>query len=225
MLSATMEDYLKATFHLQQESDARVRTSDLAEYMDVESSTVTNMVKKLSERDLVHYEPYKGIKLTETGTPIALEVIRHHRLLERYLTDYLEYDWSEVHDEADRLEHHISDQFAERVADLLGDPDVDPHGDPIPTGELDVSSPQSRKTLGDYREGDAITIERVRDREPTVLEYLSDHGIEPGVTVEIVEVTRFGMVTVCPNEKEKSVALPEEIAESVYARPHDGDGD
>lgn len=212
-----MEDYLKATYHLQQESDGQVRTSDLAEYMGVESSTVTSMMNKLSERDLVHYEPYKGIELTETGAPIALEVIRHHRLLERYLTDHLEYDWSEVHKEADELEHHISDQFIEQVAELLGDPDIDPHGDPIPTPELAVASPRCRETLDDHREGDRVRIERVRDREAAVLEYLSDHGIQPGITAEITEVAPFGMVTISPDNKEESVGLPEEIAKSVYA--------
>lgn len=115
-----MKDYLKAIYYPQYESDERVQTSALAEHMDVEQSTATSMMKKLSERGFVHYKPYKGVELTDTGTPIALEVIRHHRLLERYLTEHLKYDWSEVHDEADQLEHHISDQFTECVAELLG---------------------------------------------------------------------------------------------------------
>lgn len=217
MLSAKMEDYLKAIYYLQQEADRRVQTSTLAEYLGVEPSTVTSMMNKLSERDLVDYEPYKGVDLTDTGTPIALEVVRHHRLLEQYLTEHLEYDWSEVHDEADRLEHHISDQFAERVADLLGDPDVDPHGDPIPSSELELSSAASCETLDNYREGDRVEIERVRDRESTVLQYLSDHGIQPGVRAEIVEVAPFGMITLDPDHREDPVGLPEEIAQSVYA--------
>ena len=186
--------------------------------MDVEQSTVTSMMKKLSERDFVHYEPYKGVELTDTGTPIALEVIRHHRLLERYLTEHLEYDWSEVHDEADRLEHHISDQFADRIAEQLGDPDVDPHGDPIPTAELELSSTQCCETLDDHQEGDRVRIERVPDQESAVLQYLSKHGIHPGVTTEIVKVAPFGMVTLNPDDRDESVALPEEIARSVSAR-------
>ena len=225
MLSATMEDYLKGIYSLQQESDGQVKTSVLAEYMDVEQSTVTSMMKKLADRDLASYEPYKGVKLTDTGSHIALEVIRHHRLLERYLTEQLEYDWSEVHDEADTLEHHISDQFADRVADVLGDPDVDPHGDPIPTSDLEFSSTRYSETLDDYQEGDAIKIERVRDREQAVLEYLSKHGIQPGVTAKIVEVTPFGMITLQPDTTEQSVGLPEEIAQSVYAHSLNGDED
>ena len=218
MLSATIEDYLKAIYYLQEEFDGRVRTSALAEYMDVEQSTVTSMMKKLSERDFVHYKPYKGVELTDTGIPIALEIIRHHRLLERYLTEHLEYDWSEVHDEADRLEHHISDQFADRIAEQLGDPEVDPHGDPIPTADLNLSAPQCGETLDGHQEGDRVRVERVPDKDPALLRYLSEHGIHPGTTIEIVEVAPFGMVTLHPDDGDESVALPEEVARSVSAR-------
>jgi DtxR family Mn-dependent transcriptional regulator len=215
MLSAIMEDYLKAIYYLQNETDDRVRTSALAEYMDVEQPTVTSMMKELSERDLVQYEPYQGVVLTDTGIPIALEIIRHHRLLERYLTDHLEYDWAEVHDEADRLEHHISSQFADRIAEQLGDPAVDPHGDPIPTADLDISEPQSGETLADHQVGDSVRIERVPDKEPALLRYLSEHGIHPGTVVDIVETTPFGMVTLDPDSENDPVALPEEVARSI----------
>ena len=218
MLSAIMEDYLKAIYHLQNETDGQVRTSVLAEYMDVEQATVTSMMKKLSERDFVHYEPYKGVELTDTGISIALEIIRHHRLLERYLMEHLEYDWSEVHDEADRLEHHISDQFADRIAEQLGDPAVDPHGHPIPTADLDVSVTQCGKTLADHQVGDRAQIERVPDRDPELLRYLSEHGIYPEIVVEIVEVTPFGMVKVTPDDRDESIALPEEIARSIFTQ-------
>jgi DtxR family Mn-dependent transcriptional regulator len=218
MLSAIMEDYLKAIYYLQNKTDERVRTSVLAEYMDVEQSSVTSMMKKLAERELVQYEPYQGVTLTETGVPIALEIIRHHRLLERYLTDHLEYDWAEVHDEADRLEHHISSQFADRIAEQLGDPTVDPHGDPIPTAELDVSEGKDGDTLAVHQVGDRVQIERVPDRDPELLRYLSEHGIQPGTVVEIVETTSFGMVTVDPESKDEPVALPEEVVRSVSTR-------
>ena len=225
MLSAIMEDYLKAIYYLQGESDGRVKTSAIADYMDVEPPTVTSMMNKLADRDLVHYEAYKGVELTDTGVPIALEVIRHHRLLERYLTEYLEYDWSEVHDEADQLEHHISEQFAERVAEVLGDPEFDPHGDPIPSAELELTPNQSRETLDDHQEGTRVEIERVRDREPAVLEYLSEHGIQPGITAEITEVAPFGMIMLRPENEEDAVGLPEEVAQSVYAHPVEGESD
>ena len=215
MLSAIMEDYLKAIYYLQNETEDRVRTSALAGYMGVEQSTVTSMMKKLSERDFVQYKPYQGVELTDTGIPIALEIIRHHRLLERYLTDHLEYDWAEVHDEADRLEHHISSQFADRIAEQLGDPTVDPHGDPIPTADLDVSGAKDGESLADHQVGDSVRIERVPDKDPDLLQYLSEHGIHPGTVVEIVETTSFGMVTLDPDSGGEPVALPEEIARSV----------
>lgn len=225
MLSAIMEDYLKAIYYLQQDSDGRVKTSAIAEYMSVEPSTVTSMMNKLSEKDLVHYEPYKGVELTETGTPIALEVIRHHRLLEQYLSEHLEYDWSEVHDEADQLEHYISDRFAERVAAVLDDPNVDPHGDPIPTPDLELASPPVTETLEDQNEGDTVKIVRVSDRDRTVLEYLSDHGIRPGITATIVEVAPYGMMLLLPERADEPVGIPAEIAQSVYVNPLTEDED
>jgi DtxR family Mn-dependent transcriptional regulator len=218
MLSAIMEDYLKSIYYLQNKTDERVRTSVLAEYIDVEQSSVTSMMKKLAERDLVQYEPYQGVTLTETGVPIALEIIRHHRLLERYLTDHLEYDWAEVHDEADRLEHHISSQFADRIAEQLEDTTVDPHGDPIPTADLDVSGEKDGDTLANHQVGDRVQIERVSDRDPDLLRYLSEHGIQPGTVVEVVETTSFGMVTVDPESRDEPVALPEEVVRSVSTR-------
>ncbi|MFC6770381.1 MULTISPECIES: metal-dependent transcriptional regulator [Haloferacaceae] len=215
MLSAIMEDYLKAIYSLQNETDGRVRTSVLAEYIDVEQSTVTSMMKKLSERDFVQYEPYKGVELTDTGVPIALEIIRHHRLLERYLTDHLEYDWAEVHDEADRLEHHISSKFADRIAEQLGQPAVDPHGDPIPTADLDVSGAKDGERLADHQVGDSVQIVRVPDTDPDLLRYLSKHGIHPGTVVDVVEIAPFGMVTLDPDNGDGPVALPEEVARSI----------
>src|SRR6056297_1066903 len=124
MLSDVMEDYLKAIYILQELDDPPVSTSEIAEYLDVTPPTVTSMVEKLDDRGLVEREKYTGVELTEEGVTVALEVLRHHRLLEAYLTEHLDYDWSEVHDEADRLEHHISEKFERRLADLLDDPDV-----------------------------------------------------------------------------------------------------
>src|SRR6056297_4177740 len=137
MLSDVMEDYLKAIYTLQEGSEDPVATSDIADELDVTPPTVTSMVEKLEDRGLVEREKYKGVELTPEGETVALEVIRHHRLLEAYLTEHLDYSWSEVHDEADALEHHISEEFERRVAEALDDPEVDPHGDPIPGVDLD----------------------------------------------------------------------------------------
>src|SRR6056297_1082078 len=137
MLSAKMEDYLKAIYEVKQREGEPVSTSAVAELLDVEPPTVTSMMEKLESRGLVDREKYKGVELTDEGETVALEVLRHHRLLEAYLAEHLDYDWSAVHDEAERLEHHISEEFERRVAAALGDPDVDPHGDPIPDADLE----------------------------------------------------------------------------------------
>ena len=123
-----------------------------------------------------------------------------------------------MHDEADRLEHHISNQFADRIAEQLGDPAVDPHGDPIPTAELDISAPKCGETLADHHVGDSVRIERVPDEDADLLRYLSDHGIHTGTEVEIVEVTSFGMVTLDPDGADEPVALPKKVARSISAQ-------
>ena len=214
MLSAKMEDYLKTVYELQSRGEGPVSTSSIAETLDVTSPTATSMMEKLEERELVEREKYKGVTLTREGETVALEIIRHHRLLETYLADQLGYDWTEVHDEADRLEHHISEEFERRVADLLGDPKVDPHGDPIPTEALDPVEEFVGETLDQHVEGDSVVVERVRDRDPEELAYLEDVGITPGTTLAVEEVAPIGMVTVRLDDGD-SVALPDDIAGAI----------
>ncbi|MDZ7700911.1 MAG: metal-dependent transcriptional regulator [Halobacteriales archaeon] len=216
MLSAAMEDYLKAVYVLQTEGDGeRVTTSLVAEALDVTPPTVTSMLGKLDDRGLVEREKYKGVRLTEQGERVALEVVRHHRLLEAYLTEHLDFDWSEVHDEADALEHHISEALEARIAESLGDPAVDPHGDPIPTADLEPLDEGPGATLAEAAGGDEVVIERVADHDPEELRYLDDHGIRPGVRVEVVEVTPFDVVTVRPAPEDDAVALPDAVARRV----------
>lgn len=215
MLSDVMEDYLKVIYDLQRERDEKISTSEIAEYLDVTAPTVTSMIDKLEERGLVEREKYKGVELTGDGEKVALEVVRHHRLLESYLTEHLDYDWSEVHEEADRLEHHISEKFEQRVVEALSDPEVDPHGDPIPNEELDPPDEGPGHSLREVAEGDRVVVERINDRNPEVLRYLADHSIDPGVRLEIIEVAPFGMITVRPIGADGSVSLPEDIATSV----------
>jgi DtxR family Mn-dependent transcriptional regulator len=214
MLSAKMEDYLKTVYELQSRGEGPVSTSSIAETLDVTSPTATSMMEKLEERELVEREKYKGVTLTREGETVALEIIRHHRLLETYLADQLGYDWTEVHDEADRLEHHISEEFERRVADMLGDPKVDPHGDPIPTEALDPVEEFVGETLDQHVEGDSVVVERVRDRDPEELAYLEDVGITPGTTLAVEEVAPIGMVTVRLDDGD-SVALPDDIAGAI----------
>lgn len=213
MLSDVMEDYLKAIYVLQSEQGPPVSTSAIAEYLDKSSPSVTDMLGKLSDRGLVDREPYQGVELTAEGEAVALEVVRHHRLLEAFLADHLDYDWSDVHDEADALEHHISEEFERRVADALGDPVVDPHGDPIPSADLEPVDEGSGPRLSDHGDGERLVVTRVSDRDEAELTYLAEAGITPGTTIEIVDVAPFGMITVRTADGEQ--ALPAEIARSI----------
>ena len=217
MLSAKMEDYLKALYRLQRDDDGPISTSGLAEALDVTPPTASSMLDKLEARGFVEREKYKGARLTPEGKTVALEVVRHHRLLETYLTQHLGYDWSEVHDEADRLEHHISEEFERRVAAALDDPEFDPHGDPIPSEALEAPDEDPGATLGEQSTGDIVVVERVSDRDPEELSYLSERGITPDSRLGVVDVAPIGMVTVAVDGQE--VSLPDRVAELIHVRP------
>lgn len=219
MLSAVMEDYLKAIYHLQEETEDRVRTSEIADHLDVTAPTVSSMLDKLEQRELIDRKKYKGVTLTADGERVALEVIRHHRLLESYLTEHLDYSWADVHEEADRLEHHISDDLAARVAAALDDPEMDPHGDPIPNSTLELPDQRVRTALSEFEEDAVVVVERVSDRDPKILEYLSEHGIDPGTEVVIREVAPFGLYILEPMIGGESVSVPEDVAEYVRVAP------
>lgn len=216
MLSDVMEDYLKAIYSLQREQGPPVGTSALAEYLDVTPPTVTSMVEKLAERGLVEREKYKGVELTAEGETVAIEVLRHHRLLEAFLADHLDYEWSEVHDEADALEHHISEEFEQRLAAKLGDPTVDPHGDPIPGADLEPPAHPDTEVLADHEEGDRVVVARVSDRQDEELRYLADAGIEPGTELELVERAPIGMYVVRVGDD--TVHLPDDVAATIRVR-------
>jgi DtxR family Mn-dependent transcriptional regulator len=214
MLSPQMEDYLKAIYELGRESDDPIATSTIAESLDVTPPTATSMMEKLEDRGFVEREKYKGVRLTAEGRQIALEVIRHHRLLETYLTERLGFDWAAVHEEADRLEHHISEEFERRVAAELDDPEVDPHGDPIPTDSLEPIEDDGSTALSECAEGDVVTVTRVRDRDPDELAYLDDAGITPGTTLTVLEVAPIGMYEI-ELENGDRVSLPEHAAATI----------
>jgi DtxR family Mn-dependent transcriptional regulator len=219
MLSPKMEDYLKTIYELQRQSgDARVATSDIATTLDVTPPTATSMVERLAEQGFVDREKYKGARLTPEGQTVALEVLRHHRLLETYLTEQLGYEWTEVHDEADRLEHHISEEFERRVAAVLDEPVVDPHGDPIPNVALDPVDEAAGTSLDAHAEGETVVVQRVRDRDPEELAYLADAGITPGTRLILTEVAPIGLVTVRLPDGE-TVALPEAVAGAIRVAP------
>ncbi|MFT4946152.1 MAG: DtxR family Mn-dependent transcriptional regulator [Natronomonas sp.] len=218
MLSAKMEDYLKAIYEIKQREGEPVSTSSIAEVLDVTPPTATSMMEKLEDRGLVEREKYKGVELTREGETVALEVIRHHRLLETYLAEQLGYDWATVHEEADTLEHHISEEFEQRVAEVLDDPEVDPHGDPIPNDALEPVTEDDDRRLSNHDEGERLRVTRVRDRDPEELAYLQEEGITPGTVVTVEEVAPIGMVTLRLGEG-GTVSLPDSIAEAIRVRP------
>jgi DtxR family transcriptional regulator, Mn-dependent transcriptional regulator len=188
-ITPSIEDYLKAIYTLQQQEGV-VTTSLLGEQKGSKPGSVTGMIKKLAEMNLVVHTPYQGVQLTEAGERIALEVIRHHRLIELYLVEALGYTWDEVHEEAERLEHHISEKLEARIAAHLGNPDFDPHGDPIPSlaGELPSSGNTS---LAELPVGIVARIVRVRDQDGERLRYLADIGMVPGAAIQVVDRAPF----------------------------------
>jgi DtxR family transcriptional regulator, Mn-dependent transcriptional regulator len=186
-----VEDYAKAIYALQHRGGEPVATSALAERLDVAPSTVTAMLKRLDALELVTYEPYRGATLTAHGEQVALEVIRHHRLLEAFLAEALEMPWDRVHDEAEVLEHYISEELERRIAEKLGNPALDPHGDPIPSAELDLAADRST-TLSELEPGTDAVFARVSDSDPDMLRYLAERGIRPGARLRIIGAQPFG---------------------------------
>ncbi|CAA9561049.1 MAG: Mn-dependent transcriptional regulator MntR [uncultured Thermomicrobiales bacterium] len=188
-ITPAMEDYLKAAYRLRDDR-GQVTTQRLADELGISGPSVTNMVKRLHELGLLRHAPYHGAELTAAGERVALEVMRHHRLLERYLVEALGYGWDTVHAEAERLEHHVSDELEARMDSALGHPTVDPHGDPIPsrTGHL---SAEPDLPLLDLPPGQPATVSRVPDRDPELLRYLGGLGLVPGAEVVVLEVLPF----------------------------------
>lgn len=190
-LTHAVEDYLKAIYMIQS-AQGRATTNEIADRLAVTPASVTGMIKKLANTDppLVEYRKHQGVQLTPEGERVALEIVRHHRLLELYLHQILGYDWEDVHAEADRLEHVISEEFEERISEALGHPSHDPHGDPIPTRELEIpASPSTR--LSDLRQGSRAVVHRVQDRDPELLKYLSEIGMVPQARVQVLQYSQF----------------------------------
>jgi DtxR family Mn-dependent transcriptional regulator len=204
VLSQSAEDYLKTIYTLESEGQG-ASTTHIAEAMDVSSASATNMIKRLSEMKLVKYQSYKGARLTAAGQKIALEIIRHHRLLELYLLEVMDYSWDEVHDEAEKLEHHISEQFEDKIANLLDDPTHDPHGDPIPTKEGTMPKMEEQPLI-ETEEHHSYIIVRVNNQDPEPLRYLEREGLLPGVQLTVKEKTPLNdTITIVMEGSEKVI--------------------
>ena len=209
-LTQSIEDYLKAIYEITR-GDYRASTTQLADHLDVTPASITGMIQKLAATNppLVDYLKHHGVSLTPEGEKIALETIRHHRLLEMFLLQMLDYPWDEVHEEADKLEHVISEQFEERLAVALGNPMHDPHGDPIPY------EPEMR--LSDLRPSQQATIRRVRDEDPALLRYLSSLGVIPGSNVAAANYSEFdGNLSLQVEDKSRLVVLGPRITDQIF---------
>jgi len=214
-----VEEYIKEVYQLEQAVSRRVRTAEIAEAVDRTQASVTHMIQKLDEGGFVDYEEYQGVTLTEPGERVALELVRKHRLLETFLAERLGVPWPDVHEEADRLKHHISDEFADRLADLLGNPRKDPHGEPIPDSGLTFSTEPSKIRLIDCEVGDVRVIDQVPHHQPKIREYLFENNIDPETTIEIDEISPVGLVTFRHQETGYSVSIPDSVARQIKVRP------
>ncbi len=185
------ENYAKAIYELQEKDAGGVRTTDIAHRLGVTPASASGMLKRLAEEGVVSYEPYHGARLTPEGRRIALETIRHHRLIELFLAEVLGMPWDRVHEEAEVLEHHISEELEELIAAKLGEPALDPHGDPIPDRDLAVSADES-VPLTDLDPGERGTFTRVSDSDASMLRYLAERSIQPGARLTVTGKEPFG---------------------------------
>ena len=217
MLSEAVQDYLKVIYKLSRapEATAMVSTTLIAERMEVSAASATNMIKKLAELRLLEHRPYQGVELTPSGVKMALEIVRHHRLLELYLRQALGYNWDTVDAEAERLEHAISEDFEDRIDEALGFPTVGAHGEPIPTKDGNIAEPEYSR-LADLREGQRACIRQVSDRDPELLRYLDRSGLVLGTRIRISEKAPFrGPIRLDVFERgEQHIGL--DVAEAIY---------
>ena len=189
--SSAVQDYAKAIYSLESRRGGAVSTNALAERLGVTPASASGMVRRLDELGLVTHVPYRGVRLTPDGQTLALEVLRHHRLLELYLSESLGVPWDRVHDEAEVLEHVLSEDLEELIAAKLGDPTHDPHGDPIPTRDGRIEE-RATQALDSLESGQRGTFVRVSDSDPEMLRYLAERGVSPGDRLEVVERQPFG---------------------------------
>jgi len=213
--SSSVGDYVKAVWDL--EGMGAASTKDVAARLSISPASVTNMFARLQEMGLVEYERYRGATLTERGREEALRLVRRHRLIETFLLEHLGYDWQEVHEEAERLEHAVSDGFTERLAEFLGHPDHDPHGDRIPSAEGTLE-PDDSFRLSEAAAGRRVVISKVSDEDASMLDYLGEHGLVPGRMLTVREVRSFDSVVTVEDEEGGRHPLGDPLARSISVR-------
>ena len=213
--SSSVGDYLKAIWEISESGAAS--TKEVANRLSVSSASVTNMFGRLQEMGLVGYERYRGASLTRRGLAEALRLVRRHRLIETFLLEHLGYSWQDVHEEAERLEHAVSDEFTERLAELLGHPDRDPHGDLIPAAD-GTFAPERSKPLSETETGQRVQIIKVSDESASVLNYLGERGLIPGRVLSIKEVRTLDGVVTVEDEGGDEHPLGEALARAIFVQ-------
>ena len=205
MPTYTVEEYLEAIYHLQEKKEL-ISTSKLAAKLNVSSPSASDMIKKLADRGFVKYKPYKGVALTKKGEKEAVDLVRRHRISERFLTDILGLDWDAVHDEACKFEHVLSKNVQERLEKVLGNPKTCPHGNPIPSADGEFEN-VSAEPLSAFEPGSKGQVVKVTNEDPDFLEYLRKLGLVPLAIVEVTEVAPFGgPLTIKTGDKKNAVA-------------------
>lgn len=220
-LSRSVEDYLKAIYSLSEQGEA-ASTSALASALDVQPASVTGMAKRLAEAGLVEHVPYRGVRLTDDGVREALRVLRRHRIIETYLCGRLGYSWDDVHDEAERLEHAVSDTLIDRMAAALEFPSHDPHGAPIPTSAGEIESTDFA-TLADASPGDEVRVRAVQDEDPERLRSMEAQGLMPGARLVVGEAGATGAsVSVRIDDRRAATEVGRDLARRIYVVPDGG---
>lgn len=217
MTTTTEENYLKAIYHLSHRPQQSVLTSEIAGILQTTSASVTDMLKKLSDKNLIDYQRYKGVRITRKGEKVALSIIRRHRLWEVFLTEVLKFRWDEVHDMAEELEHVSSDELVKRLDAYLGYPKFDPHGDPIPdtNGKLQAGT---KKLFSEILEPGHYVLSGVNDHRAAFLQFLEKKGLLPGTVVEVMEIDPFDRSMQVRFENNNTSFISREVAQHIYIR-------
>lgn len=214
MTTRTVENYLKAIFHLSREQAERVLTTQIADHLGVKSSTVTDMIRKLEEQQWVEYTKYQGVELSDKGRSIALSIIRKHRLWEVFLVETLGFAWDEVHEIAEQLEHIESEKLINRLDDFLGNPKVDPHGDPIPDKDGVMDGGEAR-LLSTLAVGETAKIVRVTQDEPSLLNFLSQQGLNLQTQIRVDSILDFDRSMILQVD-EQLISVSDKVASHIF---------